>query len=154
MQWEDDGHCYLCGVNNPEGIKLTFRLEGRVIETEFVAEKRHQGYRNVLHGGFLGMVMDEVMVMLPYRLFGTLVVNAEYGVKLLRPVAVGSRVRVRAAFTGGARPGQRLYRLTAEAVAEDGTPLATGWGTCVRPSTKLGADPEQARRVRAGGGGR
>lgn len=131
--WEDDGHCYVCGKHNPEGFQVAFTLDERGVETSFRAEKRHQGYRDVLHGGILAMLLDEVMVQLPYMKFGDYTVNAEFGVKLIRPVPVGSRVRVRAAFDGPAAAGQRMFRLTAEAILEDGTVAATAWGKCVRP---------------------
>ncbi|MEK7477506.1 MAG: PaaI family thioesterase [Candidatus Coatesbacteria bacterium] len=130
--WEDDGYCYLCGKRNPEGFKMEFALSERGIETSFVAEKRHQGYRDILHGGFLAMAMDEVMVMLPYRLYGSVVATAEFTVRLIAPVAVGERVTVRAAFDGAYGPGRRLYRLTAECRLSDGTLVASGRGTAVR----------------------
>jgi len=130
--WEDDGHCYICGTNNAEGMKLSFVLGDDSIETSFMAEKRHQGYRDVLHGGILAMVMDEVMVLLPYRLFGSVVATAEMTVKLLKPVPIGGEVRVRARFSRPARPGQRLYLVEAEAVMEDGSVAGTATGKCVR----------------------
>jgi len=130
--WEDDGYCYLCGKRNPEGFKMDFVISERTIETTFVAQKRHQGYRDILHGGFLAMAMDEVMVMLPYRKFGSVVATAEFSVRLIAPVAVGERVTVRAEFEGAAVPGRRLYRLTAECRLDDGTVVASGRGTCVR----------------------
>ena len=130
--WEDDGYCYLCGKRNPEGFKMEFVIENREIETRFTAEKRHQGYRDILHGGFLAMAMDEVMVMLPYRLFGSVVATAEFSVRLIAPVAVGKVVIVRAKFDGDAEPGRRLYRLAAECRLIDGTLVARGRGTAVR----------------------
>jgi acyl-coenzyme A thioesterase PaaI-like protein len=130
--WEDDGWCYLCGARNPEGLHLSFTLDGDEIETRFVAERRHQGYRDVLHGGMLAMVLDEVMVMLPYRRFGTVTANAEFSVRLHAPVATGTGLRVRARFTGAARAGQRMFRVAAEARREDGTLVASGEGACVR----------------------
>ena len=130
--WEDDGRCYVCGPHNAEGMKLAFTLSGETIETSFVAEKRHQGYRDVLHGGFLAMVMDEVMVLLPYRLYGTVTATAELSVKLARPVSVGSRVTVRAMFEGTAKPDQRRYRVRAECRMDDGTIVATAQGRCAR----------------------
>jgi len=130
--WEDDGHCYLCGKHNPEGLKLEFALDGREITTAFTAEKRHQGYKNVLHGGLLAMVLDEVMVMLPYRLFGTVNATAEFTVRLHAPVPIGARVTVRAMFAGRAVAGQRAYAMKAEARTDDGKVAASATGTCVK----------------------
>ncbi len=133
--WEDDHWCYVCGDRNPEGMKLRFETKGREIETSYVAEKRHQGYREVLHGGFLAMLMDEVMVHLPYRVLGTWSVTAEMSVRLIKPVPTGERVRVRAFFLGGdATEKARLFRVGAECSLQDGTVVARAEGKCVRVS--------------------
>lgn len=132
VSWEDDGYCYICGKRNPEGFKIDFQLDETGIEASFTAEKRHQGYRDVLHGGILTMMMDEVMIMLPYRRFGEVYVTGQLEVKLKKPVAIGERVTVRAEFDGGAEPGRRLYHMKARAVLVDGTEVASGSGKCVR----------------------
>lgn len=130
--WEDDGFCYVCGKHNPEGLKLEFTLGGGEIATRFVAQKRHQGYKDVLHGGILAMVLDEVMVLLPYREFGTIVASGEMSFRLRAPVPVGAGVGVRAYFAEPAKPGQRLYRVRAEAALDDGTVMATGESRCMK----------------------
>lgn len=130
--WEDDHYCYVCGEKNPEGLKLQFKAVDGELETVFMAEKRHQGYKDVLHGGILAMVLDEVMVLLPYRLFGTVVASGEITVKLIKPIAVGSRLTVRARFEGKGVAGQRLYRITADTRLDDGTVVATGRSICVK----------------------
>jgi dethiobiotin synthetase len=131
--WVDDGWCFACGAENPHGLKLSFALlDDGGIETSFAAEKTLQGFKNVLHGGMLGLVMDEAMVMLPYRALETVTASAEFTVRLLKPVPIGSRVIVRARFEGRARPRQRVYRVVAEARLEDGTVVASGSGSCVR----------------------
>ena len=72
------------------------------------------------------------MVLLPYRLFGEAYATAEFAIKLLKPVPVGQRLRVRASFLGNAEPGQRLYRLEAEALLDGGEVVARASGKCVR----------------------
>jgi acyl-coenzyme A thioesterase PaaI-like protein len=129
--WEDDGYCYLCGRNNPEGLKLSFVLEGTRISTSFTAERRHQGYRGVLHGGFLAMAMDEVMVHLPWQLFGRTNVTAELVVRLLKPAPVGSRITVSAVFGRPASAEDRLWHVDAECALDDGTVVARCSGKCV-----------------------
>ena len=133
--WEDDHWCYVCGTENPEGMKLGFTVKGREIETTYRAEKRHQGYRDVLHGGFLAMLMDEVIVHLPWKVLGTWSVTAEMKVRLLKPVPVGETVRVRAFFLDpNADAGSRMFRVGAECLAADGTVVARAEGKCVRIS--------------------
>lgn len=130
--WEDDAWCYVCGAKNPEGLKLTFTVEGDELTTSFIAEKRHQGYRDVLHGGVIGMVLDEVMILLPYRRLETITATAEFSVRLIAPVTTGTRLTVRAGFAAKWAPGQRLYRVAADARREDGMVVASATGTCVK----------------------
>ncbi len=131
-KWVDDGHCYVCGRSNPEGMHVAIERKGRNVEASFRAEKRHQGYRGILHGGFLAMLIDEVLVWLPYHVLGVWSVTAEISVRLVKPVMVGARVRVRAFFLEEPAPRARVFRVGAECSVEDGTVVARGEGKCVR----------------------
>ena len=55
-------HCFLCGVENPIGLKLAFyeTQENRVL-VRFVPEERHQGYPGVMHGGIACALLDETI---------------------------------------------------------------------------------------------
>jgi len=53
--------CFVCGPENPIGLKLKFRLDEDVCRSEFTADERHQGYRGVTHGGIVFSVLDDVM---------------------------------------------------------------------------------------------
>ena len=52
--------CFVCGKKNPHGLQIDFRLtENGALEGEFIAEERFQGFNGVLHGGILGLLLDE-----------------------------------------------------------------------------------------------
>lgn len=131
-EWVDDHWCYVCGKENPEGLKLDFTLNGRELETAYRAERRHQGYQGVLHGGILAMLMDEVLVHLPHRLFGVWTVTAEINVRLVKPAPTGQTIRVRAFFPGEAKADARMFLVNAECTLPDGTVVARAEGKCVR----------------------
>lgn len=63
-QVEDDSHCFVCGENNPHGLKLDWTLsdDERELSTTFVPEKRWQGWKDVVHGGIVATILDEIMV--------------------------------------------------------------------------------------------
>lgn len=128
----DDGWCYVCGKQNPEGMKLEFTVNGREVETFYRAEKRHQGYQDVLHGGYLAMLMDEVLVYLPFKVLGVWSVTAEMSFRLVRPVKTGQLVKARAFFLGEAEARDRMFNVGAECTVEDGTVVARCEGKCVR----------------------
>ncbi|HSQ59356.1 MAG TPA: PaaI family thioesterase, partial [Acidobacteriota bacterium] len=64
---DDDAYCFCCGPENPIGLKLTFEetSEGRM-RTLWTPRKEHQGFKDIVHGGLVATVLDEVMVRLLY----------------------------------------------------------------------------------------
>lgn len=86
MNLEDDHFCFACGSLNNYGLKLSFKLDKKneTIATEFVPQKIHQGYKDIVHGGLIGLILDECMVNLAWRLGNPLSAqNILYG--LLNP---------------------------------------------------------------------
>ncbi len=53
--------CFVCGPGNPHGLQVQFRMDAEVCRGEFTAEPRHMGYDNVVHGGLLFSLLDDVM---------------------------------------------------------------------------------------------
>jgi acyl-coenzyme A thioesterase PaaI-like protein len=54
--------CFVCGESNASGLKLRFTTDGRTVQTRFRLRDAHVGFRNVVHGGILTTVLDEIMV--------------------------------------------------------------------------------------------
>jgi acyl-coenzyme A thioesterase PaaI-like protein len=53
--------CFICGVENPIGLKLKiFQTSPGVIETTYTAPEHFQGYPGVLHGGIVASILDEI----------------------------------------------------------------------------------------------
>ncbi|MES2201791.1 MAG: PaaI family thioesterase [candidate division FCPU426 bacterium] len=89
VPWADDQHCLVCGKENPIGLKLDFVVDGDVLRTTWVADKRFQGYENVLHGGMIALILDETMVNLPWKKHGVPVISAELTTRFLKPARIG-----------------------------------------------------------------
>ncbi|MEW6240883.1 MAG: PaaI family thioesterase [Chloroflexota bacterium] len=54
-------HCFVCGLENPIGLRLhMYQTAPGVIETTFTAPEHFQGYPGVLHGGIVASILDEV----------------------------------------------------------------------------------------------
>jgi acyl-coenzyme A thioesterase PaaI-like protein len=54
-------HCFICGLENPIGLKLhIYQTEPGVIETTYIAPDHFQGYPGVLHGGIVAAILDEI----------------------------------------------------------------------------------------------
>jgi uncharacterized protein (TIGR00369 family) len=54
--------CFLCGRENPVGLKLDFYedLAADRVKTEFVIPDVYQSYPGVVHGGIVSAILDEV----------------------------------------------------------------------------------------------
>jgi acyl-coenzyme A thioesterase PaaI-like protein len=54
--------CFVCGEANPLGLKLRFESDGQIARTRFTPCPHHVGFKDVIHGGLLATVLDEIMV--------------------------------------------------------------------------------------------
>jgi acyl-coenzyme A thioesterase PaaI-like protein len=54
--------CFVCGLNNPIGLKLDLETDGVVVRARFVPRPEHVGFRGTVHGGLISTVLDEAMV--------------------------------------------------------------------------------------------
>ena len=54
--------CFGCGADNPHGLKLTFHGDPESGEawTEFLPPQFLEGGANMMHGGFISLLLDEV----------------------------------------------------------------------------------------------
>lgn len=117
---EDDRHCFVCGEKNPNGFKLVFELDGKTLRTKFTPEKKHQGFRDIMHGGITMILLDEVLVNLAWRL-GINAITAEITARLKKPVRIGETISISGCIEKDS--GKILYgRATAK--LENGTIVA------------------------------
>jgi uncharacterized protein (TIGR00369 family) len=128
LPWADDHHCIVCGSENPIGLKLKFVLDGESLVTDWQSDKRFQGYADVLHGGIIATILDEVMVNLPWKRDGIPVLSAEMTVRFIRPAKVGERLSFRSETEKG---GRRLIRAQATCKGEDGSLVAEATAKCL-----------------------
>ena len=54
--------CFVCGESNSAGLKLRFETDGRVVRARFRPRAEHVGFKQVIHGGIISTVLDEIMV--------------------------------------------------------------------------------------------
>jgi len=86
----DDQMCIGCGSRNPQGLHLAFDLDlpHQRITTCWTPAKESQGYADIVHGGMLGLVLDELMGNLLWKLQRPSV-TAELTVRFRQPARVG-----------------------------------------------------------------
>ena len=57
----DANVCFVCGPDNPEGLRITFRLEDGICKAEYTPNPNQCGYDGITHGGILFSLLDDVM---------------------------------------------------------------------------------------------
>ncbi len=54
-------HCFVCGVENPLGLKLKiYETEPGQVEAWYTPPEHFQGYPGLLHGGIVASLLDEL----------------------------------------------------------------------------------------------
>jgi uncharacterized protein (TIGR00369 family) len=137
MKLETNGNCFVCGKNNPNGLRLSFEIdkEKQTLKTTFVASPTYQGWDGVVHGGILSTLLDEAMANLVYEL-GYQAVTASIEIRFKKPAPILEPLLVYGEVT---EVSKRLIRAKAHIAQEDGAILATGASTFMR-QRNLAAD--------------
>lgn len=102
MELTNNNRCFVCGKDNPYGLKLDFKVDNDKIKSEFALDEKFQGFKGIIHGGIIATLLDEAMVNLAYRL-GINAVSANLNINLRKP----------------AKPKEKLF-LTGEIIKTDG----------------------------------
>jgi len=83
-------HCFGCGQDNPEGMRLRFRLDED--RKRFVAKlripRRFQGPPGHVHGGIIATILDEAMGKVN-KLRSVIALTRNMEVEYLKPVPLG-----------------------------------------------------------------
>ena len=89
--------CFVCGKNNPIGLKLRYKKIGDgVIETEFTPHKHLNGFAGVLHGGIISSVLDDAMDWALYLGTGKWYVTVKMTVEFKKSGTVEKPLKIRA----------------------------------------------------------
>lgn len=126
LKLEDDFFCFVCGKNNDSGLKLKFDLEDDSLKTQFTPLKIHQGFANIVHGGIISTVLDEVMLNLLFKK-DIYAVTAELQVRFRKPTSVGEKLFFKSWITD---TKNRIIETAAEAKNERGELIADAKAKC------------------------
>ena len=128
MKLEDDHFCFGCGTQNKEGLKLSFELKDDALYSEFVPSKKFQGFKDIVHGGIIGLILDELMVNLLWKR-GTPAVSAQLDIRLKKMANVGQKLLFKSFVE---KEDRRIIYTKAEARDINSDLIATASAKCVR----------------------
>ena len=142
----DDQMCFGCGSLNPRGLRLHFTLDSKKkrLKSRWTPTKEFQGYQDILHGGILGLILDEMMVNLLWKL-NRPSVTAKLEVRFLQPAKVDEPIDFEAHI--GSQEG-RVTRMQAKAATAAGKAIAQASAMCIQ----LGNSDSGVKRRRGPGG--
>lgn len=126
----EDGWCFVCGQENPVGLRLPWTYEEESARARFRPGREHQGWRGILHGGIIAALLDEAMAQ-SLRFAGVRGVTASLQIRYRRPVPTQGEFLVVGELL--VRRG-RLLRLRSRLIGAEGETLAEADGTYVRIS--------------------
>jgi len=134
MKFKTYGNCFVCGENNPNGLRLSFEIdkEKQTLRTTFIASPTFQGWDGIVHGGIVSTLLDEAMAKLVFEL-GHWAVTASLEVKFKKPVPILQPLHIYGEIV---EVNKRLLRAKAHVAKEDGTILATGISTFVKQTLR------------------
>jgi len=90
----DANNCFVCGPENPIGLRLEFSIdENDICRSEFTPGRNHCGYDNVTHGGIVFSALDDVMANWLF-LKGYTAFTAKCEVRYRDALPIGTHVRL------------------------------------------------------------
>jgi uncharacterized protein (TIGR00369 family) len=127
------GNCFVCGDKNQVGLKLDFYAKDGKARAEFTPAKNFEGYKDILHGGILSTLLDEVMIksILAKEI---LTVTSQIEVKFKKPAIIGEKLTIEGEITG---ERGRLILTEGKVFKEDGTVVAEAKGKFFRAEGRI-----------------
>ena len=128
--------CFVCGEDNPRGMRARSYVVGDRIELPFTAPLAFAGWRTVIHGGLVATVLDEVMTWAAIVGSRQACFAAEFSIRMQKPLKPGTRC---VAVGRMAENRRRIFNTEAFLQDEDETIYARASGRYMTvPADKMG----------------
>ncbi len=118
--------CFVCGDSNPIGLKLRLQTDGRIVQTQFIPGSELVGFKQTLHGGIVGTLLDEAMAWACAVQTRKFAYCAELTVRFLHPVRPGEKLILEGELVTNRRG--RIFEAKSELRDQAGKVLATATG--------------------------
>jgi len=86
----ENHNCFGCSPINPSGLHMRFFTDGRAVYSRLQVPPHLCGWSNIVHGGVLTTILDEIMSWAAIRLLQRIAVTRTIRVDFLKPVPVGT----------------------------------------------------------------
>ncbi|MBW1768757.1 MAG: PaaI family thioesterase [Deltaproteobacteria bacterium] len=90
----DDHQCFGCGPANPSGLRMKFFTDDTSVFSWLKVPDHLIGWDNLVHGGVLSTILDEIMSWSAIYLLKKLILTKSMTVDFIKPVYVGAELKV------------------------------------------------------------
>jgi acyl-coenzyme A thioesterase PaaI-like protein len=118
----DANNCFVCGPQNPEGLRIDYRMDGEVCRASFTPGENHVGYDRMVHGGIMFSALDDVMANWLF-LQGARAHTAKCEIRYRAPVPIGIPLQLEGRLTK--RKGRLALMTGTLTRADDATEVAS-----------------------------
>jgi acyl-coenzyme A thioesterase PaaI-like protein len=118
--------CFVCGESNPIGLNLRFETNGRIVQTRFTPRPEHIGFKQVVYGGLIATVLDEIMVWACVTQTKRFAYCAELTVRFQNPLRPGEETIATAELVTNRR--DKIFEVKSELKDSAGKMFATATG--------------------------
>ena len=134
-------YCFVCGDKNKIGLKVAFFYEGGKAKAQYTPTPEFEGYKDILHGGILSALLDEVMI---YSIIaqGIITVTIQMEVKFKKPAKIGETLFLEGQVT---EDKGKILLTEGKAFNQDGTIIAESKGKFFRAAGEMKKDIENYR---------
>ncbi len=116
--------CFVCGSDNPRGLRIPYYYDGEKVRTEFVPGPDLCGFDDIVHGGIVYSLADEAMMHLIWA-SGLRAVTAEVTMRYHGYARVNGRIKLTAEFENIT---DRLIKAKCALLGDNGRKIATARG--------------------------
>jgi uncharacterized protein (TIGR00369 family) len=113
----------------PAGLNLRFETDGQLVRTRFIPRAEHVGFRQIVHGGLIATLLDEIMVWACAVRTKRFSFCAELNVRYLLPVRPQETLLATGQLVSNRR--DKLFEAAAELRNPEGVTLVTATGKCL-----------------------
>ncbi len=87
-------NCFGCSPINPSGLKMKFYANDSLVFSEVTVPKHLCGWNNLIHGGILSTILDEIMSWAAIYLLKRITLTKSMAIEFLKPVYVEQTLKV------------------------------------------------------------
>jgi acyl-coenzyme A thioesterase PaaI-like protein len=137
-KWEKSRgyHCFACCPTRSEGLLLEPKIsKDNYVYDELSFSKRFEGFNGIIHGGFVAMMLDEIMCYAPILLENQLIVTKNLNINYILPLRTSKVYRIKSSIEKKSLPLYEVIGLIEDITT--GEVLAKATSTLFAPNLKI-----------------